>query len=61
MWASARVGVTIDGTLISDTLPVMWFLGVAAQPSGVIHYPVIAGADNRMYRGHHTLLMRTVD
>lgn len=61
MWATARVGVTLDGTLIGEPRPVMWWLGLSDSASGVIHYPVIAGNDNLMFKGRHTLLLRTVE
>lgn len=60
MWAAARVGLTIDGTLIGEPRPIMWWLGVSDIPSGVVHFPVIAGNENLMYKGRHTLLVRSV-
>lgn len=58
-WVTARVGLSIDGTYIGEPRPAMWHLGASGVFSGVVHFPVVAGNDNLMFKGHHSLLLRT--
>jgi len=59
-WAALRVGLTIEGQPFSDPRPGLIFLGKAGIPTCIIHLPVMAGEKSLMFRGWHTLLLRTV-
>lgn len=57
-WCTARVALTIDRTQFGEPRPVMFYLGESSAPTGIVHYPVLAGDGNKMFRGHHSLLVR---
>ena len=60
-WVSSRVALTIDGTHIGEPRPALfWIGGYSDIVTGIVHFPVVAGYDNLMYRGHHSLLLRIV-
>lgn len=60
LWAVLRVAVTIDGVPLGEPRPGIVYLGGSDVATGIVHFPVVAGNDNKMYRGFHSLLMRVV-
>ena len=59
-WASARVALTVDARQFGEPRPALFFLGASDQPTGIVHFPVMADSSNKMFRGHHSLLIRVM-
>lgn len=59
--ASLRASLRIENIPFGDARPGIVFLGVTDYYTCIIHFPIVAGNDNKMFRGFHSLQMRLVD
>jgi len=60
-WVVMRITLLIEGVVLTGARPGMMYLRETDVPSCVVNWPIVAPKTNRMYAGHHTLLMRTVE
>lgn len=59
-WITCRVALTIENIFIGELRPAMFWLGYSDFPTGIVHFPEVAGYANLMFRGRHSVLLRVV-
>lgn len=60
-WVALKAAFTLEAVQYGDMRPTLVWLGVSDVPSGIVHFPLMSGEKNAMFRGWHSLLLRVVD
>jgi hypothetical protein len=60
-WVLVSVQLFIDFVPFGEGRPLIFWSGVTSHPTGIVHFPVMAGMNNPMYRGFHSVTVRAAN